>query len=189
MQTNYRLIIFDVDSTLVARNSIELLPGRGEFFREPADADLQIALASNQGGVGFRHWLEMGGPPWFVEKSPEEQAIQLAVYPTQSEVVARLQAVAAAVKGVSGTWPASYASYAYQFKDGRWTPTPDGEQGNLCWSQEWRKPNPGMLVKAMNDFKVSPLRTLMIGDRDEDAAAATAAECMFVWTMDFFAER
>jgi D-glycero-D-manno-heptose 1,7-bisphosphate phosphatase len=38
-----------------------------------------------------------------------------------------------------------------------------------------RKPNPGMLLRAMADFGVEPANALMIGDRDSDMQAAAAA--------------
>ncbi|MGO1074483.1 D-glycero-alpha-D-manno-heptose-1,7-bisphosphate 7-phosphatase [Inquilinus sp. CA228] len=38
-----------------------------------------------------------------------------------------------------------------------------------------RKPNPGMLLKALSDFPTNLGRSLMIGDRDSDMAAAVAA--------------
>ena len=38
-----------------------------------------------------------------------------------------------------------------------------------------RKPNPGMLLRAMADFGVEPSRALMVGDRDSDMQAAAAA--------------
>ncbi|MDQ0464642.1 D-glycero-D-manno-heptose 1,7-bisphosphate phosphatase [Caulobacter ginsengisoli] len=38
-----------------------------------------------------------------------------------------------------------------------------------------RKPNPGMLVRALQDFAVEPANALMIGDRESDMQAAAAA--------------
>ena len=38
-----------------------------------------------------------------------------------------------------------------------------------------RKPNPGMIVRALNDFGVAPQDALMIGDRDTDVVAAERA--------------
>lgn len=38
-----------------------------------------------------------------------------------------------------------------------------------------RKPNPGMLLRAMADFGVDPADALMIGDRESDMQAAAAA--------------
>lgn len=52
---------------------------------------------------------------------------------------------------------------------------------------EKRKPAPGMLISLMKEFRVSASETMMIGDREEDRDAATAAHCQFMWTKDFFA--
>jgi histidinol-phosphate phosphatase family protein len=38
-----------------------------------------------------------------------------------------------------------------------------------------RKPNPGMILRALRDLPVDPLRALLIGDNDTDIAAAEAA--------------
>ncbi|MBL8558569.1 MAG: HAD family hydrolase [Hyphomonadaceae bacterium] len=38
-----------------------------------------------------------------------------------------------------------------------------------------RKPNPGMLLRAMADFDLDPARTLMIGDHERDVEAARRA--------------
>ena len=38
-----------------------------------------------------------------------------------------------------------------------------------------RKPNPGMLLRAMSDYQVAPKDAFMIGDRDSDMRAAERA--------------
>lgn len=38
-----------------------------------------------------------------------------------------------------------------------------------------RKPKPGMLLKAMEDYRMAPDQAVMIGDRDSDMEAAAAA--------------
>ncbi len=38
-----------------------------------------------------------------------------------------------------------------------------------------RKPNPGMIIRALKDFDVAPGDALMIGDRDTDVIAAERA--------------
>jgi D-glycero-D-manno-heptose 1,7-bisphosphate phosphatase len=41
-----------------------------------------------------------------------------------------------------------------------------------------RKPNPGMLIRAMLDFGLDPARSSLIGDSDGDIAAAAAAQVL-----------
>ena len=50
-----------------------------------------------------------------------------------------------------------------------------------------RKPGPGMLQDAMDDFEAEPEDTLYVGDRPEDGAAAQAAQCDFMLAEEFFA--
>jgi D-glycero-D-manno-heptose 1,7-bisphosphate phosphatase len=38
-----------------------------------------------------------------------------------------------------------------------------------------RKPNPGMILQAIHDLSIDPLRSFMIGDKASDMAAAAAA--------------
>ncbi len=38
-----------------------------------------------------------------------------------------------------------------------------------------RKPNPGLLLRAMRDFAIDPARSFMIGDKDSDMQAARRA--------------
>lgn len=51
-----------------------------------------------------------------------------------------------------------------------------------------RKPNPGMLWEAMLEHGVLPDRTLMVGDRPEDAVAAEQANVPFMWADTFFGQ-
>lgn len=49
-----------------------------------------------------------------------------------------------------------------------------------------RKPNPGMLMKAMLHFEIPAMRTIFIGDMQTDQEAAAAAGCGFNWAADYF---
>jgi len=40
-----------------------------------------------------------------------------------------------------------------------------------------RKPKPGLLIQAMNDFSIDPLSSWMIGDRDSDIGAGNSIGC------------
>ena len=189
-----KLIIFDVDGTLTVPHTTQLLPGRREFFLALATEHKQgktpsIALATNQGGVGFRYWLESTPPAWFTEKSKAEQAAQLAIYPTQAEAETRLSEVAAAITTAFNIWwPATYISFAWQFKSGSWADIPPGAEEDIHWSREWRKPNPGMLEQAILDTSILPRQALMIGDKITDIRAGRLAGCATAWSKDFFEE-
>jgi len=175
---NYKLIIFDVDGTLVPFvhrttlwvESDILLPGVLEWFERWASR-YTIAIATNQGGVGLRHWMETDG---FGE--PEK-------YPTEEAVRARLERI---VKQLPGRIDVNIC-FAYQSKKtGLWSPTPKGAV-RLEWEPNSRKPAPGMLLRAMETAGVSPQETLMVGDDiDDDVRAAMKAKCEFMFAQEFF---
>jgi D,D-heptose 1,7-bisphosphate phosphatase len=52
---------------------------------------------------------------------------------------------------------------------------PNGVVAPYCQDSDLRKPGPGMLKKLMADWPVDAGRSLMIGDRDSDIQAASAA--------------
>lgn len=165
----YKLIIFDLDGTLVRDyNSYTLLPGRAKFFSQP---DLPpICLATNQGGVGLRYWMESGN--W---GDPVE-------LPTIQVVETRL----AMIDFPPGFNPDILMCFTFKSKAGKWSPTPPGSENDSRWQQDWRKPSPGMLLDAMNLHQALPANTLMVGDSDDDRLAAEAAGCDFALADSFF---
>lgn len=170
-----KLIIFDVDGTLVERDTVNFLPGvRAYFDQHRAVGTCKFALASNQGGVGLRHWMESGG---FGEPSK---------YPTELNARLRIDAVAKMLLG--GIYIAKYICFAYQsYKTGKWSPLPDGISPDNCeWNPEYRKPAPGMLIRAMREAPATPDETLFVGDFEADQKAAEAAGCHFQWAHEFF---
>lgn len=173
-----RLIIFDVDGTLAEQFSLDLLPGVKQFFDLLFMGDCptapKAAIATNQGGVGMRYWMEKGG-----FGKPEK-------YPTTEEIDERMQALVKMLGGDSNL--PVYVSFRYVTKQGKWAPIPAEERDNPRWEQEWRKPLPGMLLQAMEEAGKGPGETLFVGDREEDQAAAEAAGCAFQWGKDFFAK-
>lgn len=170
------LVIFDLDGTLVESYTTNLLPGVKDFFRLVLQGRCpqppSLAIATNQGGVGMRRWMEKAG---FGE--PEE-------YPTQAEVEQRLKSVVASL-GDDQPLP-FYVSYRYQTRQGRWSPLPEESRDDPRWQADWRKPQPGMLLQAMQDAGVIPQQTLYVGDSAADMQAAQAAGCAFQWAKDFF---
>lgn len=161
----YRLIIFDIDDTLVPFNETELLPGVAEKLRE---LDCNIALVTNQGGPACRD----AGWPWSHK------------FPTMLEVADRLRKVVSVVSNAANLPVPHYISWAYVSKDNK-VYYPKGlpeAQRNLAM----RKPQPGMLLKAMADAGVAPSETLMVGDREEDQEAAENARTDFMRAKEFF---
>lgn len=165
-----RLIIFDADGTLCARDSGALLPGVKAWLAEwrHGQGYPVLAIATNQGGVGCRALGGFGHP----ER-----------YPTETQAIRRYRALGRALGIPAGR---VYLAFAYQTKSGVWSPPPADTRYPDFWRRDWRKPTAGMLHRAMREAGVRSAETLMVGDRPEDEGAATAAGCAFQWADRFF---
>jgi D-glycero-D-manno-heptose 1,7-bisphosphate phosphatase len=64
---------------------------------------------------------------------------------------------------------------------------PQGTVAHLREDSYMRKPNPGMLLKAMLFFATDPVDTLFVGDMPTDAEAALRAGCKYQEADAFFA--
>lgn len=169
-----KLFIFDVDDTVAARYTTDILPGVREWFAKIDWASTRIAFATNQGGVGLRYWMESQG---FGDPSQ---------YPTEGDVLSRLDQIEQELVPPTHELQSEiYAAFAYQSKAGNWSPAPDNRP---CWSREWRKPNAGMLRQAMADAGVLAADTVFVGNGDEDRQAAQAAGIEFVEAKEFFSD-
>lgn len=168
---NFKLVIFDVDGTLVEDMVSEDLTGQAIEFLKSLPEGTRLALASNQGGVGLRHWMTEGsfGDP--------------TKHPTVAESMARLSRIAGKVTLLTKGKPVIVKiCFAYQSKSsGNWGPMPKGHENDPFWSHEWRKPSPGMLDAIAREYRVTSMETLFVGDRDEDKDAAFAFGCHFKW--------
>lgn len=174
---DYLLIIFDVDGTIANRDEDRLLPEARDFFKLlyqwSAVAPLpKLALATNQGGVALRLWMEEAG--WGEpEKYPTLEAVQIRLHAIQQQIPLSTML---------------YTAYAYQTqKTKEWAPVPIQFAGQPEWGRAWRKPNGGMIQQAMVDSGIqNPQKVLFVGDRPEDQGAATAAGVGFVWVKQFW---
>lgn len=177
-QNNYKLIIFDIDGTLADRDTNVVLTGVTEWF-EAARDNYIVALATNQGGVGLRWWMVKDG-----FGNPDD-------YPDEADALNHVASVVNQLPlshyGRADLDLRTYICYAYQSKkSGKWNPIPEGKENDWRWMPDYRKPAPGMLLKAMQDCNISALETLMVGDSEEDEQAAKAAGCAFAWSSNFF---
>jgi HAD superfamily hydrolase (TIGR01662 family) len=155
------LVCFDLDGTLVEVFGTAILPGVAYCFDNWGFTG-KTAIVTNQGGVGLRYWMETNdfGDP--------------AQYPTQRDTERRVEQVQEQL-GIDF----ALISFAYLSSKGIWAPTPDDQITNERWSHDWRKPNPGMILKAIELAGTTPERTIMVGDREEDVKAAFAAGVLF----------
>lgn len=165
---DYKLIIFDLDNTLAPYGSDSLYPDAEQWLNQ--NSNVAVAIATNQGGVGLRFWMEQGdfGEP--------------GKYPTLEDVDYRLRRLFDHLNCA----PIIFACYRYQSKKGTWCPVPEGSEFISGWQKDWRKPDCGMLTAAMTVKGVQPDETLMVGDSPEDQEAAMNAGCAFQWAWDFF---
>lgn len=172
----YKLIIFDVDGTLAEYKTGLILQGVAETIAA-LDPAIKLAIASNQGGVGLRYWMEANN-----FGKPED-------YPTEYQAREHVGNVLEAIGIVDRC--NTYLSFAYRSKKtGEWNPMPAASETDLqSWEHSWRKPEAGMLLRAMSDFGVSPDETLFCGDWQEDEDAAKTAACAFQYADEFFGRK
>jgi D-glycero-D-manno-heptose 1,7-bisphosphate phosphatase len=52
---------------------------------------------------------------------------------------------------------------------------PDGTVPEFARDHEDRKPSPGMLIRAMNEWPIDPALSFMVGDKDSDVEVARSA--------------
>lgn len=168
------VMLFDVDGTLVPdyRNDT-LLPTVVDWLRRYSPQ--QVALCSNQGGVGLRHWMEIEG--W---GNPES-------LPTEAMVRNRLNNIAFQVRWLTGGHVCALAAFAYlSLSSGKWSPVPNGRETEGAWYPGWRKPAAGMLVGAMAYYGAKPADCLFVGDHKNDRLAAENAGVRFEDARIFF---
>jgi hypothetical protein len=165
------------------------MPGVREWITRLDPADNEIALVTNQGGVGLRYWMESGG---FGDPSK---------YPTEQEVMERLNIIRKAlIAGTQFRCPI-HVCFRYLSQKGNWSPTPfDPSSAEIAafadndhdpqqmivdesslparWRKSHRKPEPGMLHDAIFDFR--PSRVVMVGNSEDDRKAAEAANAEYI---------
>ncbi|APU89157.1 HAD hydrolase-like protein [Virus Rctr71] len=174
----HELIIFDLDGTLVDTssgfNSTDLMLDRIYYIKEFTNKGVQVAIATNQGGVGCRILGQAQG--W---KNWER-------YPTEDECLGRLGAITDRLHDILNK--RIPIIFCFQFQDSKGNIADPGPmfRDNAEWSLTHRKPNRGMLSDLMAWTNVPPQRTLYVGDRQEDYLAAYNAGCGYTKADKFF---
>ena len=166
---DYRLAIFDIDGTLteikpeirerkprlVTPNHLgeqQPIEGVSEKLANLRAQGVQIALATNRGGVAFGYTtLEMAF-------TLAKEAAELCGIPDVPVYVCPFHAKARGRNAVA----------------------------EFSREDDCRKPNPGMLLQAMEETGTAPEDTIFVGDRDSDQEAAENAGVRFYWAEEYF---
>lgn len=170
MEREFDLYVFDLDHTLVKPI---VGAGKDKVFRKGA-ADWQLLpgrreriLALKAAGAKIAIATNQGGVAinlygaWPKGEAAMNAEVRRAAYEVRADYV-----------GICFSLPSDKADPHYRnFNDFD------------------RKPNPGLILKAMVECQVGPRRTIMIGDSDSDGLAAEDAGCAFALADEFFAEK
>jgi D-glycero-D-manno-heptose 1,7-bisphosphate phosphatase len=166
-----RLLLCDLDGTLVEPWRTIPLPDVRERLRVLQEQGVAVVVVTNQGRVGYRYAHEQRGE-W----------AKAAQYPTFEDVQARLAAIAerlpfrrSYISLYHGRPDWSMPAYRRVIEFHRPVPT------FWSWRPDWHKPRPGMRLQALEDLNVMPSEALMVGDRIENREAARAAGVPFRW--------
>lgn len=182
-----KLLLLDKDGTIVRPKSgakfvqhpedQELIPGAMEAIDRYFFDDWQIEIVSNQGGVkaGFKTMEQANLEMEFCLKLISPDALP---YPQSGSI-----RIGAAYFCPDDGKTCHIVSVGYYRGISRWH---WGRESS--YSGNYRKPAPGMLLKALGRCRVNnpPVtHILMVGDRPEDEEAALAAAVPFQWAEDW----
>ena len=156
--SHIRLVIFDVDGTLVTTKSgatfrktaadWQWLPRRLEKLKELDRQGMKFAVATNQGGVAFGYL------------DPLEIRHELMTMAKEGHI------------------PFVEMCFSH----------PQATRPGYRDDSTRRKPGPGMLNEIIEASGEAKQDTLMVGDRPEDEQAAQNAGVAFMWADEFFKE-
>jgi len=170
----YDVIIFDIDGTLADQDTSDVYD-HVKFWFEHYAKDYKIYLATNQGGVGLRYWMEHSDSPW---GEPE-------TLPTETMVKAHIDIVNSQLVG--GPYPYKIC-YAYLSKKGNSGITPPASKmvNPKEWDLNYRKPEPGMLLDIILESGAPRSNVLFVGDANTDREAAERAGIDYMLPSEFF---
>jgi histidinol phosphatase-like enzyme len=190
MNQQPKLLILDLDGTVRAAidnrppntlEEIEVLPGVAAKLAQLRQQETKIVFASNQMGVGVRYAAEQ----WLANADPDSDFARWCRSKLNRPTADEAWHIAWATMERAGGADGGYLCFHYPAKSGQ-SPRPVPPDAGPEWSAQWRKPQSGMLLQALADFKAAPAEALMIGDMDSDRQAAEAAGVPFAWAADFF---
>jgi HAD superfamily hydrolase (TIGR01662 family) len=174
-----KLYIFDLDGTLVEKYGSQPLPNVQIYLERLAIDGYKLAIASNQAGLA---WRIMTGD----QKYPDVVSMARRFEQITQEI-SSLADVPWFVSVVDDRVKLSTFDYKNLAAD----------LEKACPSlnlivrsdPQWRKPQPGMLLSALQYFNIEADNALFIGDYETDAEAAISAGIPFCWADAFFNNR
>lgn len=189
----FDLYLFDIDGTLIDRDTGKYLPGVKEWF-DAKPTDTAVALITNQGGPACREagWGDRyPSLDYVLEKygriADELNAMlymSLAYCPRDWRDDMR-----EVIKEHDGSiFPSDiHGRIARRWISGEWMYPKQLPRHDIRLRHTWRKPNNGMIVQAIRDFGLdedvmsSTGKVVMVGDRFTDwLAAAMTPGCSYI---------
>lgn len=170
-----KLVICDLDGTLISPymdnpdrdfNTWHVLPDRKEKLAALRNDHVEIAIATNQAGVGLGFVTEQHARNKF-KQAMADLGIVHCNWLLYDQAPASGSYVNIGVVSVHVCYNHVNAPAPYDNPDRR-------------------KPQPAMLLEAMHMHNVQPDNTIMVGDSAEDRAAAERAGISFIWADDYF---
>jgi HAD superfamily hydrolase (TIGR01662 family) len=171
-----KLYIFDLDGTLVEKFGSQPLPNVKIYLEHLVIDGQKLAIASNQAGL-----------TWRILTGDQK-------YPDVVSMARRFERITQEIPSLANVpWFVSVADDRVRL------PAMDyvnlaADLAKACPAlnlivrsdPEWRKPQPGMLLSALQYFQIEADDALYIGDYETDAEAAKSAGLPFCWADAFF---
>lgn len=166
---NYKLAIFDIDGTLteikpeLREKHPRLVTPNNLGEQQPIEGVPEKLAALQQYGVRIALATNRGGVAFGYTTLEEAQI---------------LAQEAAELCGIPDV-PVYLCPYHAKARGRRAVP-------EFAREDDCRKPNPGMLLQAMEEAGTAPEDTIFVGDRESDQGAAENAGVRFYWAEDYF---